>query len=105
MEEGAELITGRKVRSKKQKSKTEIKNGGTTDMVEQNFANHVRWVTGFHFFVMPVMALNFGWSIYRLKVANFSLHAFVGVLFAAPLVAHALYALLFPLAVHNRSIR
>ncbi len=74
-------------------------------MVEQNFANHVRWVPGFHFFLMPVMALNFGWSIYRLKVANFSLDAFVGVLVAAALVALALYARLFAIAVQNRVIR
>ena len=74
-------------------------------MVEQNLANHVRWVPGFHFFLMPVMALNFGWSIYRLKVANFSLDAFVGVLVAAALVALALYARLFAIAVQNRVIR
>ncbi len=61
-------------------------------MVEQNFANHVRWVPGFHFFLMPVMALNFGW-------------AFVGVLVAAALVALALYARLFAIAVQNRVIR
>src|SRR5580698_8565571 len=65
-------------------------------MTEQSFANHVRWVPGYHFFVMPVMALNFGWSIYRWKVAGFSLDAFVGVLVAAGL---------FALAVQNRVIR
>lgn len=74
-------------------------------MAEQNFANHVRWVPGYHFFVMPVTALNFGWSIYRLKVASFSLDAFVGVLVAAALVALTLYARLFALAVQNRVIR
>jgi hypothetical protein len=74
-------------------------------MTEQSFANHVRWVPGYHFFVMPVMALNFGWSIYRWKVAGFSLDAFVGVLVAAGLVALTLYARLFALAVQNRVIR
>lgn len=74
-------------------------------MAEQNFANHVRWVPGFHYFVMPVMALNFGWSIYRLKVANFSLDAFVGLLVAAAFVGLTLYARLFALAVQNRVIR
>ena len=74
-------------------------------MAEQNFSNHVRMVPGFHYFVMPVMALNFGWSIYRLKVANFSLDAIVGVLVAAALVALMLYARLFALAVQNRVIR
>ena len=74
-------------------------------MAEQNFANHVRMVPGYHFFVMPVMALNFGWSIYRLKAANFSLDAFVGVLVAAAFVALTLYARIFALAVQNRVIR
>jgi hypothetical protein len=74
-------------------------------MTEQSFANHVRWVPGYHFFVTPVMALNFGWSIYRWKVANFSVDAFVGVLVAAGLVALTLYARLFALAVQNRVIR
>jgi Family of unknown function (DUF6526) len=74
-------------------------------MAEQNFANHVRWVPAYHFFVMPVIALNFGWSIYRLKVAHFSMDAFVGVLVAAALVALTLYARMFALAVQNRVIR
>ena len=74
-------------------------------MAEQTFANHVRWVPSYHFFVMPVMALNFGWSIYRFKVANFSVDAFVGVLVAAALVGLTLYARLFALAVQNRVIR
>ncbi|HTB92398.1 MAG TPA: DUF6526 family protein [Candidatus Sulfotelmatobacter sp.] len=74
-------------------------------MAEQNFANHVRWVPGYHFFVTPVMALNFGWSIYRWKVAGFSLDGFIGVLVAAALIGLALYARLFALTVQNRVIR
>src|ERR1700739_4655534 len=74
-------------------------------MADQNFANHVRWVPGYHFFVTPVMALNFGWSIYRWKVAGFSLDGFIGVLVAAGLVGLALYARLFALSVQNRVIR
>jgi hypothetical protein len=74
-------------------------------MAEQNFANHVRWVPGFHYFVMPVMTLNFCWSIYRLKAANFSLDSIVGVLLATALIGLTLYARLFALAVQNRVIR
>jgi hypothetical protein len=74
-------------------------------MAEQNFANHVRWVPGYHFFVTPVMALNFGWSIYRWKVTGFSLDGFIGVLVAAALIGLALYARLFALTVQNRVIR
>jgi hypothetical protein len=73
-------------------------------MAEQNFSNHVRWVPGFHYFVMPVIALNFGWSIYRWKVAGFSLDAFISVLTAAVLML-MFYARLFALKVQDRVIR
>ncbi len=74
-------------------------------MAEQNFANHVRWVPGFHYFVMPVMALNFGWSIYHWKLAGFSLDGFISVLTAAALIMLMLYARIFALTVQNRVIR
>jgi hypothetical protein len=74
-------------------------------MAEQSFANHVRWVPAFHFFVMPLMALNFGWSIYRWKLAAFSLDGFISVLTAAALVGLTLYARLFALKVQDRVIR
>ena len=74
-------------------------------MAEQNFANHVRMVPGFHYFVMPVMGLNFGWSIYRWKVAGFSLDAFISVLTAAALIMLMFYARLFALKVQDRVIR
>ena len=74
-------------------------------MAEQTFSNHVKTVPGFHFFVMPVMALNFGWSIYRWKVAGFSLDAFISVLTAAALIMLMLYARLFALKVQDRVIR
>ena len=31
----------------------------------QTFANHTRWHPAFHFFVLPVMLINFIWSIVR----------------------------------------
>ena len=74
-------------------------------MAQQNFANHVRMVPGFHYFVMPVIALNFGWSIYRWKVAGFSLDAFISVLTAAALLMLMFYARTFALKVQDRVIR
>ncbi len=74
-------------------------------MAEQNFANHVRWVPGFHYFVMPVIVLNFGWSIYRWKLSGFSLDGFISVLTAAALIMLMLYARIFALTVQNRVIR
>jgi len=74
-------------------------------MAEQNFANHVRWIPGYHFFVVPVMALNFAWSVYRWKVAGFSLDAFISVLTAAALAMLMVYARTFALKVQDRVIR
>jgi hypothetical protein len=54
---------------------------------------------------MPVIALNFGWSIHRWKVAGFSLHSFINVLTAAALFMLMLYARTFALTVQNRVIR
>ncbi len=74
-------------------------------MAEQNFANHVKWVPLFHFFVLPVMLLNFGWSIYRLVHIRHWADGTVGVLTAAALLLLTFYARLFALAVQDRVIR
>ena len=74
-------------------------------MAEQNFANHVKWVPPFHFFVIPVLLLNFGWSIYRLVHLWFSWDALIQLLTAAALVVLMLSARLFVLCVQDRVIR
>lgn len=74
-------------------------------MPEQNFANHVRRVPTFHFFVMPVLALNFGWSIYRMVHIGFSGDTLVNLLTAAALVLLMFHARLFALRVQDRVIR
>lgn len=74
-------------------------------MTEQNYANHVRWVPTFHFFVAPVMLLNFGWSIYRLIHNWFSWDGVVGVLVALALLIFIFNARLFALRVQDRVIR
>ena len=35
-------------------------------MAEQSFSNHTRYVPTFHFFVLPVLVLNFGWAVGKL---------------------------------------
>jgi hypothetical protein len=74
-------------------------------MAEQNFANHVKWVPPFHFFVIPVLLLNFGWSIYRLVHLWFSWDALIQLLTAAALVVLMFSARLFVLCVQDRVIR
>jgi uncharacterized protein DUF6526 len=73
---------------------------------EQNFSSHTRFFPPFHFFVIPVMAINFFWSIYRLwKVYNFSPYGFETVVVAAALLLGFLTARLMALKVQDRVIR
>lgn len=74
-------------------------------MAEQNFANHTRLVPPFHFFVIPMTAINFGWTIYRVIRAGFSADGVISILFAAAIVLLALFARLFANAVQDRVIR
>jgi Family of unknown function (DUF6526) len=74
-------------------------------MAEQNFANHGRFVPMFHFFVLPVLILNFGIQVYFwIKFEFVPLH-FIPVPVAAALFLGALYARMFALAVQDRVIR
>jgi Family of unknown function (DUF6526) len=74
-------------------------------MAEQNFANHRRTFPLFHLFVMPVMVINFFWTIYRWWKTGFSLGGFESVLLAAGLVGGFLAARMMALTVQNRVIR
>lgn len=74
-------------------------------MAEQNFANHTKLVPAFHFFVVPVMLLNFGQSVYRIIHFGFSFDRLVGVLTALALVLLMFLARLFALKVQDRVIR
>ena len=74
-------------------------------MAEQNYANHVRWVPTFHFFVVPVLILNFGWSIYKLIHNWFSWDRLIGAAVALALLIFVFNARLFALRVQDRVIR
>lgn len=74
-------------------------------MTEQNLQNHVRFVPSYHFFVLPVFAINFVWSLIRLRYWGFSFAGIFGVFFAAALIVLAVRARLFALAVQDRLIR
>lgn len=74
-------------------------------MKEQNFANHVRLVPPFHMFVLPVLALNFIYAIYKFIHLWFSFDALVGMIMALALVLLALFARMFALTVQDRVIR
>jgi Family of unknown function (DUF6526) len=74
-------------------------------MAEQNLSNHARVFPPFHFFVLPTLVFNFGWSIYRLKTYNFTIDAFLSVFVAAALIMGFLSARMFALTVQDRVIR
>ena len=74
-------------------------------MAEQNFSNHTKLVPPFHFFVLPVLALNLIWSLYHLWKLHFSFEGFVGLLLAMALALGFLFARAFALSVQDRVIR
>ena len=74
-------------------------------MIEQNFKNHGRFVPLYHFFALPMLIINFGWSIYRWIAAGFSIGGLEMVLTAAALFFGVLYGRLFALRVQDRLIR
>ncbi|HEX8837784.1 MAG TPA: DUF6526 family protein [Candidatus Acidoferrum sp.] len=74
-------------------------------MREQNFKNHVRFVPLYHFFALPMLVVNFGWSIYRWIAAGFSLGGLEWVLTSAALFFGVVYPRLFALNVQDRVIR
>jgi hypothetical protein len=76
----------------------------TEDTVAQNFENHTKLVPGFHFFVLPVLAINLVWSIER-AWRFFSAGTVISALLAAALVMLALLGRLFSLTVQDRVIR
>jgi len=79
-------------------------------MSEQNFSNHAKFVPAFHFFVGPVLIINFVGHVYTfIKYSTGStqsmVQGFFHVLVAAALLTLAFLARLFALGVQDRVIR
>ena len=74
-------------------------------MTKQNSRNHVRFVPLYHFFTLPVLIINFVWSLFRLKTLGFSFAGIFGVILALALFLGILFGRLFALAVQDRLIR
>ncbi|HEX4002260.1 MAG TPA: DUF6526 family protein [Candidatus Acidoferrales bacterium] len=70
----------------------------------QSFENHAKTVPAFHFFVLPVLFLNFVSSIVRVVRAP-SYWTVVSLLVAIALVLLALCARMFAMTVQDRVIR
>jgi hypothetical protein len=74
-------------------------------MAEQTYSNHVKWVPTYHFFVVPVMVLNFISSIVRLFHVGITWDSAVHLLTAAALLIFMFNARMFALKVQDRVIR
>lgn len=74
-------------------------------MPQQNFANHSKFVPPFHFFVLPVMFINFGWSIYRWIHLGYTVDGFIGIVVAAALLVGFVMARLMAMKIQDRLIR
>ena len=70
----------------------------------QDFENHAKIVPAFHYFVLPILTLNLGWSIYHL-IHAFSADTLISALLAMALIVLALWARTFALTVQDRVIR
>ena len=73
-------------------------------MAEQTFANHTKIFPPFHFFVVPVLFVNLGVQLYRLKF-GITFATVFGILLAVALILGFLSARMFALSVQDRVIR
>jgi uncharacterized membrane protein YciS (DUF1049 family) len=71
---------------------------------EQDFANHARFVAPYHYVAMPILLVNFVWSVVGLT-GEISFDALLKVLVAVALMIVALFARVFALKAQDRVIR
>jgi len=74
----------------------------------QNFANHPKFVPGYHFVAFGILAINLLWALYRLISGLTGVPFFdrlLGFAVAVALVLLAWYARVFPLRAQDRVIR
>jgi hypothetical protein len=74
----------------------------------QNFANHSKFVPGYHFVAFGILAINLLWSLYRLVSGLPGVPFFdrlLGFAVAVALVLLAWYLRVFPLKAQDRVIR
>jgi type VI protein secretion system component VasK len=77
-------------------------------MAEQNFANHPKFVPGYHYALFAILGVNLIWSIFRLIYGLPGVPIYDRVLSLAvafALLLMALYVRTFPLRAQDRVIR
>jgi hypothetical protein len=75
------------------------------EMAEQSFQSHAKWLPPFHFFVLPVLLINFGFQVYWCVKAYFTIYGVLSVLVAAALFLGMAMARAMVMKVQNRVIR
>ena len=70
----------------------------------QNYGNHTRFVAPFHYVAMPILLINFGWSIYRAATVM-SAETIVWALTALALIIIGLFSRIHALWAQDRVIR
>jgi hypothetical protein len=76
------------------------------DQGAQSFQTHRKYVPGFHFVVLGILAINLLWSLYRLFTGGLPLFdRILAVLVAFALAVLAFYARTFALGAQDRVIR
>lgn len=74
-------------------------------MAEQSFESHGKWVPPFHFFVLPALLINLGFSIYWCYKSWFTVGGVVSVVVAAALFVGMVMSRLTAMKVQDRVIR
>ncbi|MGH9742229.1 MAG: DUF6526 family protein [Candidatus Acidiferrum sp.] len=74
-------------------------------MGEQNFQSHTKWLPPFHFFVLPVLFINLGFSLYWCGKAGYSISGVLAVLVAAAILLGFMLARMMVMKVQDRLIR
>jgi hypothetical protein len=74
-------------------------------MAEQSFRSHAKWLPPFHFFVLPVLLVNLGFSIYWCVKASFAISGVLSVVVAAALFVGMVMARVMAMRVQDRVIR
>ena len=71
----------------------------------QSFANHTRLVPAFHMFVLPVLMLNVGHTLYEVFRVHVSFGSILDVLVSIALLLAALFGRVFAVSVQDRLIQ
>lgn len=76
----------------------------TASTQQQDFANHARYVPGFHFVTGTLVLINLAWSLYNLYATR-SASSLQGFAIGIILLSFFIYLRAFPLSVQDRLIR